>query len=66
VKTFSFIPSANATESMSSIINWNVNQESYESTVLWKIDLFIKWFVAFFIVCLWIIVFIALNNRKND
>jgi hypothetical protein len=66
-KTFSFnlIPSANATEDISSIINNNVDEVAYKQTVLGKIDLFIKWFIAFFILVIWLAFFIWINRNKN-
>jgi len=64
VKTFSFIPSANASE-LSDALNW-VDKEAFKWTTLWKIDTFIKWFVTFFVFIIWLVVFIWLNKRKND
>lgn len=65
-KTFSFISTTYATQDISSIINDNVNEAEYKETVLGKLDLFIKWFIAFFILVIGIAFFIWVNRRKND
>ena len=64
--SFNFIQSVNATADISSIINNNVNEVAYKETVLWKIDLFIKWFIWFFILVVGMAFFIWINRKRND
>lgn len=64
VKTFSFIPIANATESMSSVLNNHVDNEQYNATSLWKVDLFFKWFWIFLVFIIWLAFIIWINKKK--
>ena len=64
--SFNFIATANATDNISTYINWNVDETQYQGTVLWKIDSLIKWYIAFFILVIWIAFFIWVNRNKND
>jgi len=67
VKTLSFIPSVHAYSgvAISSYFNNNVDEVAYKQTTIWKIDLLIKWFIAFFILTIWIAFFIWINRHKN-
>lgn len=48
------------------MFNTSVNETSYNNSFLWKIDLFFKWFISFFIIIIWISFFIFVNkHRKN-
>lgn len=64
VKTFSLIPSVHANENISWIFNDNVDEEAYHWTILWKIDLFFKWFIIFFVVIIWLVFIIWINKKK--
>ena len=53
--------------SLSNAINNKVDEEQYQSTVLWKFDTFFKWFAIFFITVISIAIIIYFNNiHKND
>lgn len=65
-KTFSLIKTSYATENLSSIINNNVDENAYKETTLGKIDVFIKWFMAFLILVIGIAFFIWINRSKSD
>lgn len=64
-KDFSFIPSANAQETLGEMLNNNVDQGEYEENALGKINIFIKWFIAFLVFVIGFAVFIWISKSKN-
>jgi len=65
VKTFSFIWTTHAeSNDIMTGFNNSVNQEEYDSTFFWKLTIFIKWFVAFMVFLIWLLVYLALTRKK--
>ena len=67
VDTFSFIPWVHAEEqiTLQGIMNNNVDDDLYKDTILWKFDRFFKWFIAFFILIIWLLVFTSLSKNRS-
>lgn len=65
VKTFWFIPQANATSVLTEALN-NIGGEGMEDTTPWKFLTFAKATMFFMVIVMAIAVFILINNHKND
>lgn len=69
VKTFSFdlLPKTYRNDAqISDMFNTSVNEENYHNTMIWKMDLFFKWFISFFILVIWISFFIFVNKKRKN